>query len=142
MSKAERPPIEFLDHIALVAADMEQSARWYEEVLGLERFQPEKWKPYPLMMHNHRGVGVAIFPVRGEEEGKAMAGKARIGLYHYAFRVQKSAFEAFRHFFESEQIPFEYQNHYYFESLYLKDPDQNKVELTSFIPESGINLPA
>ncbi|MEO1655642.1 MAG: VOC family protein [Bacteroidota bacterium] len=141
MSNPKRPQIEFLDHIAIVAADMEQSARWYEEVLGLVRFQPEKWKPYPLMMHNHRGIGVAIFPVRGESEGKTAAGKARIGLYHYAFRVQKDPFDAFRQFFKREQIPFEYQNHHYFESLYLHDPDDNKVELTCFIPSSGVRLP-
>lgn len=31
--------IEFLDHVAIRVKDIQASAKWYEEVLGLQKYQ-------------------------------------------------------------------------------------------------------
>jgi len=115
--------IDFLDHVAILVKDMERSAKWYEEVLGMNRVQPEEWKPFPIFMLAGN-TGVAIFP---EKESQATK------VDHFAFRVNRESFEAAREHFDQLGIPYSLQDHTYFHSIYLRDPDQHKVELTTFI---------
>jgi catechol 2,3-dioxygenase-like lactoylglutathione lyase family enzyme len=115
--------IDFLDHVAILVQDMERSAQWYEEVLGMDRVQPEEWKPFPIFMLAGN-TGVAIFP---EKESQAAM------VDHFAFRVDGESFEAAQVHLEKLNIPFRLEDHTYFQSIYLQDPDQHKVELTTFI---------
>jgi catechol-2,3-dioxygenase len=36
--------IDFPDRLAFGVQDLEQAARWHEQVLGLKRMQAEEWK--------------------------------------------------------------------------------------------------
>ena len=42
--------LNYLDHVAILAADMEKSAEWYNKVLGLKKYQVEKWGAFPIFM--------------------------------------------------------------------------------------------
>ena len=42
--------IQQLDHVALKVRDLQASAKWYAEVLGLQKVQPEAWGNFPIFM--------------------------------------------------------------------------------------------
>ena len=52
--------LEFLDHVAIYVADMEASAKWYENVLGLKRYQLPEWGEYPIFLLSGK-TGIALF---------------------------------------------------------------------------------
>ncbi len=112
--------IDFLDHVAIRAKDIEQSAQWYESILGLKRVQPKEWKPWPIFMLAGNS-GVAIFP---EKEGHVKK------VDHFAFRVSQPSYEAAKEHLKAKGIDFQEQDHIYFDSIYFKDPDAHMVELT------------
>ena len=53
-----------LDHVALIVRNPEDSARWYEQVLGLRRVHHDVWGPVPLMLvaPGDGQTGLALFP--------------------------------------------------------------------------------
>ena len=53
--------IDFLDHVAIRVTDLETSAQWYEKVLGLQRYSPEAWQPFPIFLLAGK-TGIALFP--------------------------------------------------------------------------------
>lgn len=123
--------LQFIDHVAINARDMEISAAWYEKVLGMERRQPPEWKPAPIMMQRSN-FNVAIFPV---EEENINTEKSRGGreIDHFAFRVDLENFLLAQEYLKNLAISFTVKDHIYFHSLYMNDPDGHIVELTTFI---------
>ena len=51
-------------------------------------------------------------------------------LRHFAFRVSPKSFPIWRARFESLGLPYTFEDHYHFHSLYIQDPDGYEVELT------------
>lgn len=51
----------FLDHVAIKVRDMERSAQWYEQVLGLKRYTFAAWGGIPLLLLAGKS-GIALFP--------------------------------------------------------------------------------
>jgi catechol 2,3-dioxygenase-like lactoylglutathione lyase family enzyme len=49
-AKKDKIKIEFLDHVAIRVADIEASAKWYEKVLGLKRYQLPEWGDFPIFL--------------------------------------------------------------------------------------------
>lgn len=120
--------IEFLDHVAIRVRDMQVSQTWYEQTLGLEKLTFPEWGTYPVFM-TCGNFGIALFPANLEDP--VMPDSRNIKIDHFAFRVLPSAFEKAKLFFQENEIEFHYQDHHYFESLYLRDPDGHVVELTT-----------
>ena len=123
--------IEGLDHAAIRVKDMERSATWYEEVLGLTRLTPEKWDESPIFLLAGQ-TGIAIFPANFEEPVKYQGAK-NVKIDHFAFRVTESDFEKAIERFKELEIDFDIQNHHYFQSVYFQDPDGHPVELTTLV---------
>jgi catechol 2,3-dioxygenase-like lactoylglutathione lyase family enzyme len=121
--------IEFLDHIAIRAKDVETSAQWYEQVLGLERMDFPEWKNYPVFMGSGK-TGVAIFPAKLDDPEPAKLSK-NIKIDHFAFRVSNADFEKAKQHYTDLAVEFNFQDHFYFHSIYTKDPDGHTVELTT-----------
>lgn len=122
--------IKTLDHVALRVRDIEISAQWYERVLGLRRIQPEAWGPFPIFMVAENGTGVALFPPQTNTP-ESLPEKDWIRGDHYAFRVESDHFEAAQQHLKDLEIPFEFQDHHYFYSIYFLDPDGHELELTT-----------
>ena len=83
--------VQGIDHVALAVRDIETSASWYQEVLGLKRMHERVWEGLPA------GVGagetaVSLFPVQGDNP-EAPPGKNVIAMRHLDFRVDRANFE-------------------------------------------------
>ena len=120
--------INFLDHVAIRVNDIEISAKWYETVLGLKRYQLEAWGPYPIFMLSGKS-GVAIFPDQLKEGASTLIDK-RVKIDHFAFNVSQDNYEKAKSHLKHLRIAYTEQDHTYFDSIYIQDPDKHTVELT------------
>jgi catechol 2,3-dioxygenase-like lactoylglutathione lyase family enzyme len=123
--------INFLDHIAIRVKNMKVSINWYSKVLGLKKYQLEKWGEFPVFMLTGKS-GIAIFPANSEHEKLNLESK-NVKIDHFAFNVSNEDFLKAQSHFNALDIPFNFQDHQYFHSLYLKDPDNHTVELTTIM---------
>ena len=121
--------IEFLDHVAIRVKSLEESAIWYEQVLGLKKYKLEKWGDFPIFMLSEK-CGVALFPANLQDEYINQHSR-NIKIDHFSFNVTKENFEKAVKKYEKLGLDFEIQDHYYFDSIYTKDPDGHTVELTT-----------
>lgn len=118
--------IDHIDHVAIRAQDPEISAYWYEKVLGFRRVQPEEWKPYPIFMIQG-DFGIAIFPGSKKEITEMRS----VRIDHFAFRVSREELGNALAHFDAIGEEWDEQDHIYFKSVYLSDPDGHVVELTA-----------
>lgn len=126
--------IDYLDHVAIRVKDLEASATWYNEVLGLTRKTVPEWGPFPIFMLAHK-TGVALFPADPDDPTLDMTSK-NIKIDHFAFHVSAENFAKARKKYDALQLTYTFQDHHYFHSIYTKDPDGHMVELTTIIGHS------
>ena len=55
--------LEGIDHVAVGVRDIEQSAKWYIEVLGFERLHEGMWDGVPTFI-GKGNTGIALFPAK------------------------------------------------------------------------------
>lgn len=122
--------VRHLDHIAITVADVERSARWYEQTLGLERRHGDVWGGYPLMVCAGETC-IALFPPDGELS-EAPPNRSAISMRHFAFRVDRENFAAAQRRLEEAGMSFDIEDHEICHSIYFADPDGHRVELTTF----------
>lgn len=128
--------IQGLDHVAIRVKDFNTSIAWYEKVLGLKKYQLEKWDPYPVFLMAGK-CGVAIFPAESSKEALDPNSK-HTKIDHFAFNVDGENYNKAKEKFDKMEIPYIEKDHHYFHSIYLNDPDGHIVELTTLViaPES------
>lgn len=123
--------LAFLDHVAIRVKDLQISAEWYQEVLGLKKYQLPEWGVFPIFMLSNK-TGVALFPANTEDpplDPRSRNGK----IDHFAFNVTKENFELAKKRYTDLKLDFTIQDHHYFHSIYTKDPDGHTVELTTIV---------
>ncbi|NNE25361.1 MAG: VOC family protein [Saprospiraceae bacterium] len=123
--------INSLDHVAIRVADIERSAKWYHEVLGLTIIRKEEWDPFPIMLFKGK-TGIALFPAKMDDPPVGYIQNIKID--HFAFNVDFEEYDKALKYFKQLGIPIKEQDHYYFQSVYLTDPDGHTVELTALKP--------
>ncbi|WP_127138800.1 VOC family protein [Flagellimonas oceanensis] len=121
--------IDFLDHVAIRVADMEVSAKWYEDVLGLRRYQLPEWGDFPIFLFSEKS-GIALFPANISDPELPQDSK-NVKIDHFAFNVSKDNFKKAKKRYAELNLEFKIQDHHYFDSIYTKDPDGHTVELTT-----------
>lgn len=121
--------IEFLDHVALLVADLEASVKWYEKVLGLERYQFPEWGDFPIFLLSGKS-GIALFPA-SKSDAELDPTSNNVKIDHFAFNVTNENFEKAKKRYTELNLDFDFQDHHYFHSIYTKDPDGHTVELTT-----------
>ncbi len=131
----EKIEIEFLDHVAIRVADLEVSAKWYGEVLGLKKYQLPEWGDFPIFMLANKS-GIALFPANTADK-EFNAKSKNIKIDHFAFNVNKENFERAKKRFAELNLDFNIQDHHYFHSIYTKDPDNHTVELTTIVVDEN-----
>jgi catechol 2,3-dioxygenase-like lactoylglutathione lyase family enzyme len=127
--------LRFLDHVAIHVAELERSAAWYEQVLGLKRYTFKEWGAFPIFMLSGK-CGVAIFPAAAPQTA-AGAPFGGIRIDHFAFNVDRENFEKARQRYEALGLVYNFQDHVFFHSIYTLDPDGHKVELTTMVVEEN-----
>ena len=115
-----------LDHVALTVGDLDRAAKWYVEVLGLERMHAGVWGDVPTFV-GIGGTGIALFP------GRRGAGeKTDDGIRHVAFRATRAEFLTAQRELKGRNIPFDFEDHEISHSIYFRDPDGNRLEITTY----------
>jgi len=122
--------IDTLDHVALSVRDLERSARWYADVLGFKRLHEGKWNGIPIFVGND-AAAVALFPA-SEEIGSASVDHAAVRTLHFAFRTDRENFLRAQDELKKRAISFEFQDHEISHSIYFRDPDGHKIEITTY----------
>jgi len=123
--------INGLDHVAIRVTDLERSSEWYTRVLGLKRYQTPEWGPFPIFLLANRS-GIALFPANTKDPEMDPTSR-NVKLDHFAFNVSRENFDRARKHCEELGIEFTFSDHYYFHSIYTKDPDGHTVELTTIV---------
>ena len=80
-------------------------------------------------MHSKK-CGVALFPVNKENEC-IDSNPRSLKIDHFAFNVNRANFEIAKKKYAELKLEHNIQDHYYFDSIYTKNPDGYTVELTT-----------
>ncbi len=123
--------IRFLDHVAIRVRDIETSANWYEKILGLKRMNIREWGDFPVLMSCGK-TGIAIFPANLSDPKNNLQSK-NTGISHFAFNLSYEDFNKAKENYKELALEFEFQDHFYFHSIYIQDPDGHTVELTTIV---------
>ena len=121
--------LKYLDHIAIRVRDLEKSAKWYEEVLGLKRIKPKEWGDFPIMM-SAGNSGIALFSSKTDNPKNIPEGDY-IAAFHFAFRVSNEDFEKVQKHLDVNKIEYEFQDLIHFHSFFISDPDNYQIEITT-----------
>jgi catechol 2,3-dioxygenase len=122
--------VEGIDHVALAVRDIEHSAKWYVDVLGFERRYEGMWNGIPVFI-GKGDTAIALFPVRERESQTAMPSD-NSGMLHLAFRADARNFAAAQNELNRRGIKFEFEDHEISHSIYFRDPDDNRLEITTY----------
>lgn len=120
---------ERIDHVALAATDVQRSMQWYIDALGFERLHEGMWNGVPIFV-GRGNIAVAIFPVRRDRTAQRADGGAR--LLHFALRTNREGFAAAQEHLTHRGIKFEPQDHGIAQSIYIRDPDDHEIEITTY----------
>lgn len=121
--------IEGIDHVALSVRDVEQSARWYIEVLGFEHRWPGMWNGVPTFIGKGT-TALALFPSRDNDA--ADHGRRRAGMLHLAFRATRAGFIGAQRDLQQRGVAFSFADHEISHSIYFRDPDGHELEITTY----------
>lgn len=127
--------IDGLDHVALYVKDMDAAAAWYEQVLGLQCYQPKEWSDFPIFMLAGK-TGIALFPAEADAAPFRASAK-HICMEHFAFHLSNDDFKKAQLRYEELGLPHTFKDHFYFHSLYTEDLDGHTVELTTLVVGEG-----
>lgn len=110
-------------------SDVERAAQWYIEVLGFKRLHEGMWDGVPVFIG--RGTtALALFPIRANE--RSISDRGGIRMLHLAMRANRKNFLAAQEELKQRGIRFEFQDHEVAHSIYFRDPDGHRLEITTY----------
>lgn len=118
--------LEGIDHVAMSVRDVERSARWYIDVLGFKRLHEGMWDGVPVFI-GQGTTALALFPAKSD---KPVSGDIR--MLHLAMRAGRKNFLAAQDELKRRGIKFEFEDHEISNSIYFRDPDGHKLEITTY----------
>jgi catechol 2,3-dioxygenase-like lactoylglutathione lyase family enzyme len=122
--------LEGIDHVALGVRDIEQSAKWYIDVLGFERLHEGMWNGVPTFI-GKGNTGIALFPASADAKS-TFSTRRDIRMLHLAFRADRQNFLEAQQELKKRGIKFEFQDHEISHSIYFRDPDGHELEITTY----------
>ena len=122
--------LQGLDHVALSVRDVQGSARWYLDVLGFKEEHADVWHGVPTFMSNGQ-AGIALFPLEGDATPGSVD-RAATRILHFAFRADRQNFLQAQDELNKRGIGFDFSDHEVSRSIYFRDPDGHKIEITTY----------
>ena len=117
-----------LHHTALISSDVEQTVRFYQELLEFPLTEVIENRDYPGSTHFFFDIGnqnlLAFFDFPGLEQGPYQ--EVLGGLHHMAISVEQSRWERLRDKLAEAGVEFVEHSG---ASIYFKDPDGARIEL-------------
>jgi catechol 2,3-dioxygenase-like lactoylglutathione lyase family enzyme len=132
--------LEGIDHVALSVPDVERAAQWYMDVLGFERRYEGMWDGIPVFIGKGT-TSIALFPVSSKEESirqrtdspwRTSSPRGDVRMLHLALRANRANFLAAQEELKRRGIKFGFQDHEISHSIYFRDPDGHKLEITTY----------
>jgi len=130
--------LEGIDHVALSVRDVERSSQWYIDVLGFERRHQGMWDGVPVFIGKGT-TSLALFPVNEElvRQGtdspwRTPSVRGDVRMLHLALRANRQNFLRAQEELKRRGIKFEFQDHEISHSIYFRDPDGHKLEITTY----------
>lgn len=125
--------LEGIDHVALAVADVDRSAEWFIDVLGFERLYPGMWNGVPLFIGKGT-TAIALFPRQSRDiaDSSGESERDELDMLHLAMRANRQNFLAAQEDLEKRGIDFEFQDHEISHSIYFRNPDGHRLEITTY----------
>ena len=120
--------LHHIDHVAISVSDLDGSTRWYQDVLGLERKHADVWDEPRMLCVGE--TCVALF--RAADRPKPPPGPDTLSMRHFAFRTDRRGFESAQVALQQRGIEYEFADHEICHSIYLRDPDGHRIEITTY----------
>jgi glyoxylase I family protein len=132
---AQRPPTpgRGIHHAALICSDVEQTIRFYQDLLGFPLIELVENRDYPGSSHfffdlgNQTLLGFFDFPGLGLQPGIESIGSVQ----HIAISAPRDRWEQVQARLEAAGVPYAGPDIGIPESMYFKDPDGIQIELLS-----------
>ncbi|MFL6131894.1 MAG: VOC family protein [Nocardioidaceae bacterium] len=122
-----------IHHAALICSDVEQTIRFYQDLLGFPLVELVENRDYPGSSHfffdlgNRTLLGFFDFPGLGLEPGIEAIG----GVQHIAISAARDRWEEVRERLDAAGVKYAGPDRGIEESMYFKDPDGIQIELLS-----------
>jgi glyoxylase I family protein len=122
-----------LDHLALICSDLERTIRFYTQILGLRLTRVVQNRDEPTSTHIFFDMGggnqLAFFdfPERGNEPTVRGIGS----MHHVALKTPPDQMHAIQARLDKHRIPYSIHGTADKGSIYVRDPDQILIELTT-----------
>jgi catechol 2,3-dioxygenase len=133
--------VKELGHIVLYVRDIEQSSRFYREVLGWRQVLPDpaEGSRIPMAMFSAPGGRThhELLLIGVGHDAAAVPEGRRVGLYHFGLKIGDSddeLREAATRLREAGTPILGASDHTVTHSLYIADPDGNEIELYIDVP--------
>lgn len=119
--------LEGIDHVAIATPDLAKTIAWYCEVLGLERLHADEWGGVPAFI-GAGSTAIAFFPAKENSRRTAAGGS----MLHLAFRTDRAGFVKAQEELRKRAIEFDFEDHGIAHSIYFHDPNQLRLEITTY----------
>ena len=126
-----------MDHIVLRVKDVEESLRFYTEVLGMKSERVDQWRAGEIRFPSARINADTIIDFFGSEQ-EPIAKEGVKNQDHYCMVIEKTDMEDLKAKFEAIGVDIQagpgkrWGSHGDGTSLYIYDPDNNVVELRHY----------
>ncbi|HLC79995.1 MAG TPA: VOC family protein [archaeon] len=123
-----------IGHIHLTVSDLENSLKFYRDILGFEIMQRFDSAAFLSAGGYHHHIGLNTWNSPGAKKPQ----EGQIGLYHFAilYPNRKELAIALKRLIEANYPLEGASDHGVSEAIYLKDPDGNGIELYADRPKS------
>lgn len=122
-----------VDHLALICSDLDATIRFYTAVLGMRLTRIVQNRDDPTSTHIFLDMGggnqLAFFDFPEKGPGRAVRGVG--SMHHVALKAQPEQFRAILAALQEKQIPYSLHGSPESGSVYVRDPDDILVEITT-----------
>ena len=127
-------PVSQHDHFALSVTDLDRSAAWYQDILGLEPKHVDVWWSETARFF---GCGEAMVALFLRKPSDAFDSEGIPPSNHQAFRVSEADYLAFKRDLPGQGVSFREMEHVISQSIYFQDPDGYWIEITTYENTAG-----